>query len=637
MDEFTHYTNWLTETMASSNQQDVQISFRALKIRDAKIQMILNMLLLDLEKNPSRYQKRQKTAEEKGEESKVNVDSLPFDNPRVQWEVYLDRILLWKSIDDVTDILQERDAHAASHNLKRLDVSDLSMENFYSYLKECFDLLPELMKNMRDKLYDDDLYEEQSQRSNQQRPRLSSMDRPGASRSRTQSMKTQSRKSGKRKEIPTNHTRPAAKRTASITSVLGDQISSSVHDTDTMSLHTSSQPRTSMTSSTSTKQNRGSPSISGSNNDSLHTSSRRRTSLTRTTSSMQIRASPGTTTDTTSHHKPPRRQVSFTKFPFAKREIDFSQPRKGKGRAGLSEATRTAVAKVERTTALAGRPTMVRSGSFTKSASSIQKPVVISRDVTTTVIVRKPERLSPTTPRTRLARELGVDDMSHMEMTSPSAIHSIVMTSDGKVADPFSSNINHVSVPTPPSGGRPLFFTPLRAAEPPPALQLNYDMLFNEDGTSLNPGMFQGIDPQKNIFSPEYTGSPSGIPADDAHVNGKTTEENLIAQTMDRKPHIFVASNSPDILRKQRNVPRERIQVEGSRPCLMERLLAAKKEEEQRNLYPPESPGTVRREQERRAQRFEELFIHGTIPYEPLKLPDVNTEDESWDSIDPFA
>ncbi|KAI8334207.1 hypothetical protein BC941DRAFT_100935 [Chlamydoabsidia padenii] len=112
-----------------------------------------------------------------------------------------------------------------------------------------------------------------------------------------------------------------------------------------------------------------------------------------------------------------RKQSMFPILPFMKREII------------MSKSVNTKPKPLPETTTTDTKPSFRRTGSFTKSATSPKRNYVKRKTTTetNTVVLRKRVPNSPTTPRTRLAREFGISMTPRTTSSSTNSSNNVDM------------------------------------------------------------------------------------------------------------------------------------------------------------------------------------------------------------------
>ncbi|ORZ15210.1 hypothetical protein BCR42DRAFT_416627 [Absidia repens] len=316
--ELICFSSWLSGVRSNygRNTENEELSFKALKIKDAKLQMVFLLAAIQLIK------------QQKGDAKQEKASSA--ENPEEQLEIYFDRMFIWEQVSNVVSFLQEKDADAAEHSAKRLDPADIYIHQFCGNLDKCFKkTLPNLIGKLREKIdkdNDKDDLDDAFPTPNKRRKTLLEMRMRGDSSGETMAadwVTTPPRDN--QESINSKHSIPLQR------------------------------PLESGSSSAASK----------------------------------------------------RKQSMFPILPFMKREIIMGRAvnAKAKQQQTVVESDHTSKPKPGNS----GRPTFRRAGSFTKSIMSPKRSARRKTTTeTTTVVMRKREHTSPTTPRTRMAREFGI-------------------------------------------------------------------------------------------------------------------------------------------------------------------------------------------------------------------------------------
>ncbi|CAO3593177.1 unnamed protein product [Absidia cylindrospora] len=381
--ELVCFSSWLSGVRSNygRNTENEELSFKALKIKDAKLQMVFLLTAIQLIKQQKGGAKQEKTASaskrkkrrENGLDLKSTATDLASENPEEQLEIYFDRMFIWEQVSNVVSFLQEKDADAAEHSAKRLDPADIYIHQFCGNLDKCFKkTLPNLIGKLWEKIdkdNDNDDLDDAFPTPNKRRKTLLEMRMRGDSSGET---------------------------------MAADWVTT--------------PPRDSQES----------------------TNSKLSLPLQRTMESGSSSAASK------------RKQSMFPILPFMKREIIMGRTvnAKAKQQQTLAESDHTSKPKLGNS----GRPTFRRAGSFTKSAMSPKRSARRKTTTeTTTVVMRKREHTSPTTPRTRMAREFGMSMTPQATISnsdnSTDTLGSISLISD--LQSRFSNNMASVAK-TPP-------------------------------------------------------------------------------------------------------------------------------------------------------------------------------------------
>ncbi|KAI8384384.1 uncharacterized protein BYT42DRAFT_258981 [Radiomyces spectabilis] len=257
-EEAKFFKDWKNANTVNANTEDAEASLLALKIRDAKMQMVLFMCLLELKEYKARRRKANIKSEKRDQEPDIDANDLPKTYLRMHWGQYLHRVLMWIGTSDIQSTLAIRDAYAAAYGHKRLDLCDMLVDIFYSNLQRHFFSLPELLHFMGAKL-------QHFEKHGYQKPE-------------------EDRRNLKRKGSPAVDPRPTVKRATSETSVIRDRISPSPNRSCTRSSQTASAHRS---------RNRTSRSATGPHSTSTtRTHSRQPNSPTTNTNIIQAPNSP---------------------------------------------------------------------------------------------------------------------------------------------------------------------------------------------------------------------------------------------------------------------------------------------------------------------------------------------------------
>ncbi|KAI8077673.1 uncharacterized protein BX664DRAFT_362469 [Halteromyces radiatus] len=334
-------SSWLRHirTKYGDDMEKEELSFKALKIRDAKLQIILLLTIIRVQQEQQRNssQKQKSTSrKKKRSDGRANTTDLASENPEEQVEIYFDRMFIWEQVSSVVGFLQERDAEAFEKSKKRLDQADIFIHHFCGHLDKCFSKkLPDLIKKLWAKIDKDDSddMDDTIPIANKRRKTLLKMRMRGDIAGET---------------------------------VTADWISS--------------------------------PPISDSQNSQRQQEQQE---------DLEYKAVHQMESPSSGASK--RKETMFPILPFMKREIIMSKTinaNKGKQQSTM-DADKTG--NVDKSSETSSKPMIRRTGSFTKSAispkrSAKRKPTT----ETNTVVLRKRQVHSPTTPRTRLAREFGI-------------------------------------------------------------------------------------------------------------------------------------------------------------------------------------------------------------------------------------
>ncbi|ORX58926.1 hypothetical protein DM01DRAFT_1209443 [Hesseltinella vesiculosa] len=317
---------------------------KAIKIKDAKVQIIFYLTFIHVQRQEKMMFDSQKKPSNKRERSKLDLAN---EEPLVQLEIYFDRMSIWEQVSGIEGFLRELDTEAAEKSLERLDQADIYMQTFCSHLDKCFaKLLPSVMRRLGQKVDHQDQDDDPD-----------SVVIPNKRRKTLLEMRMRGNSGGESVAVnwpATSPQTPTASSAASLPTKLKPN---------------SSQDPTEVISS----------------QDSTAT---------------------GVVNNNQGKGASKRKATMFPILPFMKREIvmakSSNQTAKGKSTApssGTADGAKTSI-----------QPSLIRrTGSFTKSAH-VSKRVATRQDVseTSTMVIRRRMLNSPTTPRTRMAREFGI-------------------------------------------------------------------------------------------------------------------------------------------------------------------------------------------------------------------------------------
>ncbi|CAO3635523.1 unnamed protein product [Cunninghamella blakesleeana] len=335
---------WLFNIRGNSNGNDdyEDLYLKALKIRDAKLQIIFLITTIQILKQFEDKKGKTSSGKKKRHGHRVINADYSSEIPEEQLEIYFDRMFIWEQVSNVVPFLQEQDTEAVEKSLKRLDQADIYIHTFCnqlakSYSKRLPDLISKLMEKI-DKNESDGELDDELPTTNKRRKTLLEM------RIRGDSGET----------------------------VQADWVNSS--------------------------------SINDKNDNNSQ--------------EIQKESSPKPTTPVTGASR--RKETMFPILPFMKREINIAKTLSNKTKQVSSSSSspssdnNDSEKKPSKTTAkenikFTSRPLVRRAGSFTKSALSPKRIAKRNSNTeTSTFVLRKKIPNSPTTPRTRLAREFGI-------------------------------------------------------------------------------------------------------------------------------------------------------------------------------------------------------------------------------------
>ncbi|KAJ8656835.1 hypothetical protein O0I10_007432 [Lichtheimia ornata] len=129
-DERSYFSEWRAYTMRTGNEDHASSWRKALKIREGKMQMVLYLLSICLERRSGRLSITQSQKELKGE-----VD---LENPMLEYQlcIYYDRSGVWEQVYDVGTFFQDLEQNEMGGPGFRIDPADVSLATFFHHMHQ---------------------------------------------------------------------------------------------------------------------------------------------------------------------------------------------------------------------------------------------------------------------------------------------------------------------------------------------------------------------------------------------------------------------------------------------------------------------------------------------------------------------
>ncbi|KAI7887534.1 hypothetical protein K492DRAFT_1797 [Lichtheimia hyalospora FSU 10163] len=129
-DERSYFSEWRGYTMRTGNDDDASTWRKALKIREGKMQMVLYLFSICLERRSGRLSITQSQKELK--------DEVDLENPMLEYQlcIYYDRSGVWEQVYDVGTFLQELEQNDKGGPGFRIDPADMSLATFFLHMHQ---------------------------------------------------------------------------------------------------------------------------------------------------------------------------------------------------------------------------------------------------------------------------------------------------------------------------------------------------------------------------------------------------------------------------------------------------------------------------------------------------------------------